>query len=240
MKNNQKYEEEYKDIYVFIKLFNAFFQKMHNFSYTLQQKALTAVYNETIKILNNVITNRLLEIDSPAFEYINIKAQTSSMQLSNTAKALKKLIDTPEDQMSNDWFYTFVLISHNIKQILNNRKEKQQVEKLIYKHSLELDVIKNKKSRIKGGLINASIYDNDRIIAEETYKEFKRTRANLIELFKKYPNKAKPKTELKNLLKRKCNNRICERTLQNWAKELLKNDGKLKKRKQLAENGLSK
>lgn len=87
----------------------------------------------------------------------------------------------------------------------------------------------HRKISSNGGYKNSSIYDPQREIAENTYIIFKQDFPELIEMYKFNPKKDKPKTELKKRIADALGyNSLADRTLSNWAKKLLENDGILK------------
>lgn len=87
----------------------------------------------------------------------------------------------------------------------------------------------HRKISSNGGYKNSSIYTPQREIAENTYIIFKQDFPELIEMYRRYPRKNKPKTELKKRIADTlgCKS-LADRTLSNWARKLLENDGILK------------
>ena len=86
----------------------------------------------------------------------------------------------------------------------------------------------------KKTLKNSSIYNIQRKEAEKVYKTFSMKYPELVEMYKNNPRKNEPKTMLKEALKTATG--LLDRTMSNWAKILLENDGTLQTRKQAADD----
>ena len=88
--------------------------------------------------------------------------------------------------------------------------------------------IGHKKMSSKGGKVCTSIYSLQRKQAEEIFVRYRIEHAELLSTYKNNPNKNMPKTVLRRMLENEIN--LARRTLGDWTKELLENDGKFKTR----------
>lgn len=231
MKNEQKYLKELQELFLFLKLYHNFYNKMKFSLSGIQEKAFDTVYYDTIKQYNKILVDRNLSFNNPAIEFISIETPSLDINLNKELSELKKLIDAPIQQISQDWFYLFVIISIRLKNGLSKKNKYQLNEKLLIQKFCEKYFDENHKARVKGGKNGAINCSHQKVEAEEIYKKFAAQHPDLIDVYKNNPSKNKPKTTLKRMLEKgKETSSLKDRTLQKWTRELLKNNGVLNKK----------
>lgn len=223
-----EYEEELKELYTLQTLLQKIEKLVSNKELSKYEKlAFETLIASSRHKINEVCIDRNLEFNHNKNYEIELNRDSLNKQNSIMLQ-LVQLYDLIDGvYQDEDFLPALVIVISKINKKLTNKNSLQRQESSFCINILGTKIYKTKKERSNGGKKTNSIFNPQRKQAEIIYQEFKNSYPNLIEMFYTNPNKNKPKTTLKEMLKKSIAVDMDERTLQVWVKELLKNDGVL-------------
>lgn len=151
MKEEQKYLEELQELKLFSELYQKFYDKIKFSLSNIQKKAFEIIFYETTEVCQKVLTDRSSHFNNPTTDFISVEIHSLNISLKTELKELEKLVNTPTEKISSDWFYLFVIISHRLRKKLTQKNKAQVNEEYIVQKYCEYYTIKNKQSRKEGG-----------------------------------------------------------------------------------------